>query len=130
MKLNAFLLCAALALMPSLRADFVGVYDYMSSLGGVYAAQTGNEKSTFHNGDQNGSLMGLYAGSGYGNRGAYAEFSSPAAAGSGPRGAAGVNEAAGIFTQPTSSGFISAVFHADSAFLAESLLFTHELVGN
>lgn len=130
MKLKTTLLCATLTLTSSLRADFVGVYDYLNSLGGSYAAQTGNETWTFHNGDQNGALMGLYAGSGYGNLGAYAQFSLPAAPGAGPSGAAGVNEAAGIFTHTASSGYTSAVFHADSTFAAESIAFTHELVGN
>lgn len=130
MHLKTSLLCAALAVAPSLRADFVGVYDYFTSLGGSYAAQTGNEKWTFHTGDQNGALMGLYAGSGYGNLGAYAQFSLPADVGLSPGGSAGTNEAAGIFTHTAAAGYTSAVFHADSAFTAESILFTHELVGN
>lgn len=130
MNRKVSLLCAALALTPALRADFVGIYDYMSSLGGVYAAQTGNETWTFHNGDQTGALMGVYAGVGYGNVGAYAQFSGPAVAGAGPAGTAGVNEAAGIFTHTASSGYTAAVFHADSTFTAESIRFIHELVGN
>jgi hypothetical protein len=130
MKLKTSLLCAALTLAPALRADFIGIYDYFTSLGGVYAAQTGNEKWTFRNGDQNGALMGQYAGSGYGNLGAYAQFSLPADVGLSPAGSAGTNEAAGIFTHTASSGLISAVFHADSTFTAESIFFTHELVGN
>lgn len=130
MNLKSIILCATLAVTPSLRADFVGIYDYMSSLGGSYTAQTGNEKWTFHTGDQNGTLMGLYAGTGYGNLGAYAQFSLPADVGLSPGGAAGTNEAAGIFIHTASSGYTSAVFHADSTFTAESLLFTHELVGN
>ncbi len=130
MKLKIALFGAALALTPSLHAGFVGIYDYMSSLGGTYAAQTGNERWTFHNGDQDGALMGLYAGSGYGNLGAYAQFSLPAAAGQSPGGTAGTNEAAGIFTHTASSGYTSAVFHADSTFTASAIRFTSELVGN
>jgi hypothetical protein len=130
MKVPSSILIGLLLVAPALRADFVGIYDYMSSLGGTYAAQTGNEKWTFHNGDQNGALMGTYAGSGYGNLGAYAQFSLPAGIGLGPSGSAGVNEAPGIFTHTASSGFTTAVFHADSAFVAESILFTSELVGN
>jgi hypothetical protein len=124
------ILCASLAVTPALRADFVGIYDYMSSLGGAYAAQTGNESWTFHTGDQNGALMGLYGGSGYGNPGAYAQFTSPSAAGTLAPGTAGTNEAAGLFTHTASSGYTAAVFHADTTFTAESLLFTYELVGN
>ena len=130
MKLNSALLIVALALTPTLRANFIGIYDYMNALGGSYAAQTGNEKWTFHNGDQNGTLMGLYAGVGYGNVGAYAQFSSPGIAGAQSIGSAGANEAAGIFTHTASSGLVSAVFHADSAFVANSFVFTHELIGN
>lgn len=130
MNLKAHLLCATLAVTPVLRADFIGIYDYMSSLGGVYAAQTGNEKWTFHNGDQDGALMGTYGGVGYGNVGAYAQFTAPGAAGTVAPMSAGTNEAAGIFTHTASAGLISAVFHADSTFTAESVLFTHELVGN
>jgi hypothetical protein len=132
MKLKTSLLCAALALTPTLRAGFIGVYDYMSSLGGSYASQTGSEKWTFHTGDQNGSLMGTLAGTGYATIPyAYAQFSSPGAAGTqGILSTGSTNEAAGIFTHTASSGYISAVFHADSSFLAQSLLFTHELVGN
>jgi hypothetical protein len=74
--------------------------------------------------------MGLYAGAGYGNYGAAAQFSSPAAAGTLAPGTAGTNEAAGIFTHTASSGYTSAVFHAGSTFKAESVLFTYELVGN
>ncbi len=130
MNQKTILLCATLAVMPALRADFVGIYDYFTSLGGTYAPQTGNEKWTFHSGDQNGALMGLYAGTGYGNLGAYAQFSLPADVGLSPGGSAGTNEAAGIFTHTASSGYTSAVFHADSSFTAQSILFTHELVGN
>lgn len=130
MNLKTILLCTTFAVMPVVRADFVGIYDYFTSLGGTYAAQTGNEKWTFHNGDQDGALMGVYAGAGYGNVGAYAQFTSPGAAGTLAPGSAGTNEAAGIFTHTAASGYISAVFHADSSFTAESILFTHELVGN
>ncbi len=130
MKLKLALLGSILALTPSLHAGFVGIYDYMSSLGGIYAPQTGNERWTFHNGDQNGGLMGVYAGVGYGNLGAYAQFSLPAAAGLSPGGTAGTNEAAGIFTHTASSGLTSAVFHAGSTFTASALRFTYELVGN
>lgn len=130
MNLKSLLLCATLAATPVLRADFVGIYDYMSSLGGSYAAQTGNEKWTFHTGDQNGTLMETYGGVGYGNLGAFAQFTSPSAANTLAPGAAGTNETAGIFTHTASSGYTSAVFHADSTFTAQSILFTHELVGN
>jgi hypothetical protein len=130
MKFKLALLGSALALTPSLHAGFVGIYDYLSSLNGNYQAQTGNERWTFHNGDQNGGLMGVYAGAGYGNVGAYAQFSLPAAAGQSPGGTAGTNEAAGIFTHTASSGYTSAVFHADTTFTASALRFTYELVGN
>jgi hypothetical protein len=130
MKLKLVLFAATLALTPSLHAGFVGIYDYFTSLGGVYAAQTGQERWTFHNGDETGGLMGLYAGVGYGNLGAYAQFSLPGAKGAGPGGTAGTNEAAGIFTHTASSGYTAAVFHADSSFTTTGITFSYELVGN
>jgi hypothetical protein len=114
------------------QAGFVGVYDYLSALPQPFVAQTGSEKWTFRNGEQNGALMGVYGPSlnTYGNYGYYAQFGSAGGVGTSGGGSAGVNETPGIFTHTASSGFTSAVFTADSDFVAQSFVITHELVSN
>lgn len=132
MKINRALFSAALLSLSltQAHAGFVGIYDYMSSLTGPFVAQTGSEKWTFRNGEQNGGLMAVYASNAYGNPGQYAQFGLAAGVGLSPGGSAGVNEAPGIFTHTANSGYTSAVFTADTAFLAQSFTITSELVGN
>lgn len=131
MKLKTLLAASLFAtVLPLSHAGFIGVYDYLSSLTEPFPAQTGNEPWTFRNGDQSGALMGLYGSNGYGNVGAYAQFSGPATTGAGPGGSAGTNEAPGVFTHTASSGTTTAVYRADEAFTAQAFVIISELVNN
>ncbi len=114
-------------------AGLVSVHDYLAGLSTPFVAQTGNEPWTFHRGDQNGSLLGLYSAQGYGLPGQYAQFSNPGPAGSIPAslpGGSGVSDKPGIFTHTASSGYITAVYHLSQAFTFENIFIDYELVGN
>ncbi|MDX2185905.1 MAG: hypothetical protein SFV32_03145 [Opitutaceae bacterium] len=126
---SALLLATTLAIGTSLKADPVSVYDYMDGLGGTYPVQVGSETWTFHNGDENGSLMPQYGGDGYGNYGYYAQFTSPGPAGS-SSGAAGASDLPGIFVHTASSGYITAVLHLANLVSLNGVYIDSELVGN
>ncbi|MBK8858680.1 MAG: VPDSG-CTERM sorting domain-containing protein [Opitutaceae bacterium] len=131
MKYRLLLITAFLTLIITpARAGFIGVYDYLSSLTEPFVAQTGAEPWTFRNGDQDGTLMGVYSSNTYGVTGQYAQFGGAAGIGGAQGGTAGTNEAAGIFTHTASTGLTTAVFQADSSFLAQSFVITSELVTN